>query len=86
VTINKALAGDSLDYQMKQLLDYQMKQQRNEGRHAALDSMRSNIDVVGEFSKGQRIQASGISLIYSSFLLAAHTRIEFQTLSSLISE
>ncbi|XP_066336536.1 uncharacterized protein [Miscanthus floridulus] len=40
----------------------EMKQQRNERRHAALDSMGSQIearDVVGEFSKGQRIQASG---------------------------
>ena len=67
----------------------EMKQQRNERRHAALDSMGSQIearDVVGEFSKGQRIQASGISLIYSSFSLAAHMRIEFQTLSSLLSD
>jgi hypothetical protein len=78
VTINRALAGDSPDYQMKQ--------QRNERRHAALDSMRSHIearDVVGERPKDTSI---GISLIYSSFLLAAHKRIEFQTLSSLISE
>ena len=67
----------------------EMEQQQNERGHAALDSMGSQIearDEVGEFSKGQRIQASGISLIYSSFLLAAHTRIEFQTLSSLISD
>jgi hypothetical protein len=64
-------------------------QQRNKRLHAALNSMGSQIearDEVGEFSKGQRIQASGISLIYSSFFLGAHTHIEFQTLSSLLSD
>ena len=46
----------------------EMEQQQNERGHAALDSMGSQIearDEVGEFSKGQRIQASGISLIYT---------------------
>ena len=45
----------------------EMEQQQNERGHAALDSMGSQIearDEVGEFSKGQRIQASGISPIY----------------------
>ncbi|XP_066359398.1 uncharacterized protein [Miscanthus floridulus] len=61
-------ALDRINAQMDALCDKlnafnkEMEQQQNERGHAALDSMGSQIearDEVGEFSKGQRIQASG---------------------------
>jgi len=60
------------------------EEMNKQNEHEALNSMGSQIEVrdeVGEFFKGQRIQASGISLF-----LDAHTCIEFQRLSYLLGD